>query len=483
MKKKYNKRMTSEAPKPQADNAPYPENWLRAVTPIDGRYGKDLEVLSPYSSEMGLQSARTEIEARHLIGLSRIGVIRSLTGEETDLLMRMGPELTLDQARRIKTLELESDHDVQAVEKMMREELSGTSLADVTPFLHFPLTSEDVNNLAYRLMFKRASERVIVPAVDKVIDKVLDIADKEKGTIMLARTHGQAGVPTTLGKEMLNFAIRMNREARKLKSAKLTGKFNGAVGNFNAHQYARPDIDWQKYAKDFVEDLGFEYNPYTTQINSYEDMIEMFQIYQRLNGVFLDFDQDMWRYISDDWFSQIPVAGETGSSTMAQKINPIRFENSEGNITMANAILEGMGRKLSISRLQRDLSDSTVIRNAVPALGYSLLSYQNTLRGLGRVTPNHEEIGRVLNEDWSTLTEGVQVYLRTEGRDDAYDMVKKAARGVHISPESWETWVDGLDITDAQKEHVKRLSPQEYVGIAEKITEQGIAEIRVSRAN
>lgn len=469
--------MTTEGQRSPA----YPESALTAISTLDGRYDRDIEDLSPYASEMGLQSVRTEIEALHLIGLSRIGVIRPLTEEETGTLRRMGPELTLVQVQRIKALEAISDHDVQAVEKMMREVLTGTSLADITPFLHFLLTSEDDNNLAYRLMVKRGTDRIVIPAIDRVIDAVVDIADREKGTLMLARTHGQAGVPTTLGKEMINFAIRMNKEARKLEGTKLTGKFNGAVGNFNAHVYARPDIDWQQYARDFVEELGFEYNPYTTQINPYEDMIEMFQTYQRLNGVFLDFDQDIWRYISDDWFSQEVVAGETGSSTMAQKINPIRFENSEGNLTMANTMFEGMGRKLGVSRLQRDLSDSTVIRNAPAVLAYSLLAYRNTLRGLGRISPNHEEMGRVLNSDWGTLTEGVQVYLRTQGRNDAYDLVKEAARGAEIGPENWGEWVNGLDVTDEEKKHIKGLSPNEYVGLAEKITQQGIEEIRESR--
>ena len=478
-KKKYNKRMVSEIPRPQGP--PYPENALTAISPLDGRYDKELDEFSQYSSEFGLQSARTEIEALNLISLSNVGVIRPLTEGERKMLLDMGPGLTMEQAQRIKELEAKSEHDVQAVEKMMREEFRGTSLEDISPYIHFPATSEDPNNLSYRLMIKRGTNRIVIPVVDRVVDTVIDLAEREKGTAMLARTHGQGGVPTTLGKEMAVFAVRMNKEARRLQNMKLTGKWNGAVGNFNAHVYARPDIDWQKYSKEFVESLGFEYNPFTTQINPYEDLIEMFQTYQRLNGIFLDFNQDMWRYISDDWFSQISRAGETGSSTMAQKINPIRFENSEGNLIIANSIFEGCGRKLGVSRLQRDLSDSTVIRNGPSAIAYSLLAYKNTERGLGRITPNYEEIKKSLDADWGTLTEGVQVYLRTQGRDDAYDIVKAAARGVHISPDSWGEWVDRLDITDEQKAHVSKLSPTNYIGIAEEITEQAIQSIKDSR--
>lgn len=460
---------------------PLSHHRLDAISVLDGRYDKDVEILSPFASEHALISTRTEVEAKYLIALSDVGILRPFTEEERELLGNVGPSLTVEQADEVKEIEKTSEHDVKAVEKWLRNHLSTTSLEDVTPYIHFLLTSEDVNNLSYRLMLQRGTGEVMVPAADKVVDRLLEFAQQEKETVMPGRTHGQDAVPTTLGKEMALFAVRMNKEIRKLEKAKLTGKFNGAIGNYNAHAYARPEIDWLDFSKKFVEGLGLEFNPFSTQINPYEDMVEMFQTYQRLNGVFLDLDQDMWRYISDDWFAQEVKAEETGSSTMPQKVNPIRFENSEGNVTVANSLFEGFSRKLATSRLQRDLSDSTTIRNVGTALGHSLLIYKNALQGLGRVFVNHGEIEEALNENWSVLTEGVQSVLRDHGRDDAYDVVKAASRGKEIGPDEWSEWVDRLDVSEEEKLQFRELTPNKYVGIAQNIVDLAIETIEASR--
>lgn len=453
---------------------------LDAISVLDGRYDKEVDSLSSYSSEHALIATRTEIEAKYLIALSEGNIVRPFTFEEKNLLSQIGSNLTVEQANEVKEIEKTSEHDVKAVEKWLRGILSNTSLADVTPMIHFLLTSEDVNNLAYRLMMERATQEVMVPASDKVIKKLMDIAVKERDTAMPARTHGQDAVPTTLGKEMAIFAVRMNKETRKLANGRLTGKFNGAAGNFNAHVYTRPDINWMQFSKKFVESLGLEYNPFSTQINPYEDMIEMFQTYQRLNGIYLDLDQDMWRYISDNWFAQEVKPDATGSSTMPQKVNPIKFENSEGNVSIANSLFDGFSRKLAVSRLQRDLSDSTTIRNVGSALGHSLLVYKNCLQGLEKVHVNHPKIEEVLNANWSVLTEGVQSVLRNHGRDDAYDIVKEASRGKEIGPDDWNAWVDRLDVEESEKRDFYELSPGKYVGMAGDIVDLAIQSIQDS---
>lgn len=468
----------AEGKVPKMNNPTYS---LEAISVADGRYRKDVEVLSPYVSEFGLIKARTEVESKYLVALSDVGILRPFLPEETELLSNLGQTMTLVDAQRVKEIEKTSEHDVKAVENWMRERLQGTSLQDVTPYLHFLLTSEDTNNLAYRLMFQRATRDVMVPSYDRTIDQIMGMAVKEQDTVMLARTHGQDGVPTTLGKELAVFAVRMNHEVRKLEKLKLTGKFSGAVGNFNAHTYTKPDIDWLGFSKKFVEGLGFEYNPFSTQINSYEDLIEAFQTYQRLNGVVLDMDQDVWRYISDDWFTQEVKKTTTGSSTMPQKVNPIDIENSEGNVAIANGLFESMSRKLAVSRLQRDLSDSTTIRNAGLALAHSLLVSEKACKGLGKIHANYENITSAVNNNWSVLAEGVQSVLRDHGRDNAYDLVKDAIKGKKLGPNEWPGWVDELDITDEEKAQFKELTPDKYVGIAPEIVDLAIQTIAESR--
>ena len=324
--------------------------------------------------------------------------------------------------------------------------------------IHFGLTSEDVNNLSYRLMLDRAKREVLVPALDKVVDVLVDMSDKHKATPMLARTHGQPAVPTTLGKEMVNFAFRLNGQVRKLAAFRLTGKLNGAVGNYNALELAAPEVDWVEFSRKFVASLGFEPNLITTQINPYEDDAEMFHVFQLINGIVLDFDQDIWRYISDNWFTQEAKNGEVGSSTMPQKVNPIRFENSEGNVVVANSLFEGMARKL-----------------------HSLLVYKGLLSGLARVNPNVVLMAQTLNEDWVILTEGVQTVLRRAGTEDPYSMIASLSRGQHIGKDEWQVWVDGLDIQPDIKTQLRGLTPETYIGKAVELTELAIKEIKASR--
>ncbi len=456
---------------------------LTAISPLDGRYRNRVEDLAPYASEMALIKTRVEVEARYLVALSDVGIVRQLSDDERETLLTLGPSTTLAQAERVKEIETTTRHDVKAMERAFREFVAGTSLEDVTEMIHFGLTSEDVNNLSYRLLLDRARADIVIPSLDVVVDNFADRAREHKASPMLARTHGQAAVPTTLGKELANIAVRLNTQVRKLADVRLAGKLNGAVGNFNAHALAAPDVDWTSFSQDFVRSLGLEPNLFTTQINPYDDMIELFQALQRVNGVLLDVDQDMWRYISDDWFVQEVKKGEVGSSTMPQKVNPIDFENSEGNVQLANSVWEGMGRKLATSRLQRDLSDSTTIRNVGVALGHGLLAYRNTLAGLSRIRPNTELLKARLNENWVILTEGVQTVLRRAGEKDPYALVSGLSRGQRIGKDEWQAWVSGLPVENDVKERLMELTPETYLGYAERLTEMALAEIATSRAN
>lgn len=460
---------------------PVPLTELTAISPLDGRYWERVSELSPYASEMGLIKTRVEVEARYLVALSGVGLVRHLTAEEKSRLIGTGPAMTDEQVARVKEIEATTRHDVKAMERAFREMVAGTSLEDVTEMIHFGLTSEDVNNLSYRLMLDRARKNVFVPALDGVVDVFVGLADEHKALPMLARTHGQGAIPTTLGKEMVNFADRLNKQVRKLAAAKLTGKLNGAVGDYNALVLAAPGVDWIEFSRKFVKSLGLEPNLATTQINPYEDEIEMFHIFQLINGIVLDIDQDIWRYISDDWFTQEVVKGEVGSSTMPQKVNPIDFENSEGNITIANSLFEGMSRKLPVSRLQRDLSDSTTIRNIGVALGHSLLAYKSLLTGLGRIHPNEAAISESLNDNWTILTEGVQTVLRVAGVKDPYPIIASLSRGKHIGQDGWFEWVDTLDLMPQTKTQLRSLRPEIYIGKAVELTDLTIRQIKASR--
>ena len=454
---------------------------LTAISPLDGRYRERVAELAPYVSEYNLIRTRIEIEAKYLIALSDVGLVRKLTKSERLKLESFADKISLKEAEKVKEIEEETRHDVKAMERVFRALLAGTSLSDVVEMIHFGLTSEDVNNLAYRLMLTRATQEVSIPTLDGFIDGLAQRAHKFKNIPMLARTHGQAAVPTTVGKELVVFAARLNREVRKLEGQPLRGKLTGAVGNFNALFFASPETDWIKFSRDFVKNMGFDPNLATTQINPYEDIIEYFQTYQRINSIIIDFDQDIWRYISDDWFVQEVKKGEVGSSTMPQKVNPIDFENSEGNLTIASGLLETLSRKLAITRLQRDLSDSTAIRNIGTALAYSLIGYKSVISGLSRVRPNEQQLEAALNQNWAILSEGVQTLLRKTGAKDPYTMIASLTRGEHISQDEWLKWVDNLPISQNQKNQLTGLSPKTYIGLAAKLTELATKEIESSR--
>ena len=460
---------------------PLPLTELTAISPIDGRYGNRTQELRPFVSEFALIKTRMGVEAKYLIALSDVGVVRKLTDVERKRLLSFGETLRLPEAEKIKLIEEETRHDVKAMERAFRTMLSGTSLEDVTEMVHFGLTSEDVNNLSYRLMLKRATENVSIPTLDELTDELVARGQQYRES-MLGRTHGQGAVPTIIGKEFINFAARVNKETRKLEKQKLTGKLTGAVGNLNALRAAYPNVDWIIFSEKFVKSFGLEPNLTTTQINPYEDIIEYLQNHQRINGIIMDFDQDMWRYISDDWIIQEVKKGEVGSSTMPQKVNPIDFENSEGNVQVANSLILGLSTKLPVSRLQRDLSDSTSIRNLGSVLAYGLIGYKSTLAGLSRIRPNLKEINARLNEDWSILAEGAQTILRRAGVKDPYSLMADLTRGGHINGQKeWTKLVDGLDIGENERNELKRLTPETYIGYAPELTDRAIEEIKSSR--
>lgn len=454
-----------------------PLSPLTAISPLDGRYRSHIEELSLIVSEFGLIKTRFHIEAYYLLSLAKEGIIRKFSKDEQKLLMTFADNISLADATLVKEKEKETRHDVKAMEYVMRQKLAKTSLKDILEMIHFGLTSEDINNIANRLMLKDASN-VLIKDLNTIIDGLVTRAEKDKATPMLARTHGQAAVPTTLGKELVVFAMRLHKEVQTLKRETLTGKCNGAVGNFNAAQFAYPNIDWISFSETFIHSLNLKPNLYTTQINPYDDIITYLQTFQRINTILVDFSQDMWRYISDNWFIQENKKGEVGSSTMPQKVNPIDFENAEGNLQIANSLIEGFTRKLAVSRLQRDLSDSTTTRNIGSALAYSLLAYKSLQAGLSRISVNYEQITNDLNYDYAILTEATQTLLRKEQIPNAYTKIKTLSRGKHIDKNEWQRWTAKLDIDEKLRQQLSKLSPENYIGLAKELTEKAIKEIR-----
>ncbi len=454
---------------------------LTAITPLDGRYRTKLNQLGLYVSEYAIIKTRIEIEVLYLIALSKKRIIRPLSAKELKTLHTFYQTFSLDQAEEVKKIEQKTRHDVKAMERIFRTFVLGTSLEDIVEYIHFGLTSEDINNLTYRLLFLRSTTDILIPSLEQILNVLCENALQYKKTPMLARTHGQPAVPTTLGKEFAVFAFRLYTQLQQLKDTQLTGKLSGAVGNFNALHFVYPTINWVAFSTEFVTQLGLIPNLMTTQINPYEDIITYLHIYQRINGILIDFDQDMWRYISDEWFHQEVRKDEVGSSTMPQKVNPIDFENSEGNLQLADSLIEGMARKLSISRLQRDLSDSTTIRNIGTILGYCLLGYKSILSGLDRVQPNIAKITEELYNDWAILTEGVQTYLRKEKVPDPYSLVASLSKGKKITEPIWSKWIDTLPITQKQKKHIRQLNPENYIGITDILVKQAVRSIQLKK--
>jgi len=444
---------------------------LTALSPLDGRYSSKVESLRQYFSELALIRYRVLIEIEWLQALAAEPVLvevpefSAATVKELDAIVTGFSE---PDGAAVKTIEARTNHDVKAIEYFLKERLAGNAeIAKVAEFIHFACTSEDVNNLCHALMLKAARDDVMLPALDRIIWRLTAMAHELADAAMLAHTHGQPASPTTLGKEMANVVARLKRARQRIAGIKLLGKINGAVGNYNAHMVAYPEIDWEKFARSFVESLGLEFNPYTTQIEPHDAIAELFDAYARANTIMLDLDRDIWGYISLGYFTQKTKAGEVGSSTMPHKVNPIDFENSEGNFGIANALLRHMSEKLPVSRWQRDLTDSTVLRNMGTALGYTLLAYDSLLKGLGKLEANYTMLSSDLDANWDVLAEPVQTVLRRYGVSGAYELLKDLTRGKGgITRESLHEFIKTLTIPDSAKNSLLELRPATYVGKA-----------------
>jgi len=443
---------------------------LTAVSPIDGRYGSKTSALRSICSEFGLIRHRVLVEVRWLQALANqneITEVPTLSGEANSFLNAIVDNFSEDDAQRVKDIESTTNHDVKAVEYFLKEKIADNSeLNAINEFLHFACTSEDINNLSHALMLGAARNDVLLPMMDEVIAAISSLAQEQASQPMLCRTHGQPASPSTLGKEMANVVARLRRQRQQLEKVELLGKVNGAVGNYNAHLSAYPNVDWEAFAKQFVEALGLDWNPYTTQIEPHDYIAEYFDALARFNTIVLDFDRDIWSYISIGYFKQKTIAGEVGSSTMPHKVNPIDFENSEGNIGIANAILGHLSSKLPISRWQRDLTDSTVLRNLGVGIAHSLIAFQSTLKGISKLDPNSEKMNADLNDNWEVLAEPIQTVMRRYGIEKPYEKLKELTRGKRIDEASLHQFIDSLAIPDDEKARLKTLSPATYIGNA-----------------
>ncbi len=442
---------------------------LMALGPLDGRYAGKVAELAPIFSEYGLIKYRVQIELRWLAALcgeAAIPEARALSSEETAVLDGLLDGLDLTEAARVKEIERTTNHDVKAVEYYLREKLSDGTMAGLSEFLHFACTSEDINNLSHALMLRDGL--VVVREHQQAIMDFLAALAKEFGDVpMLARTHGQTASPTTIGKELAVFVNRLRGQFLRLAECRIMGKMNGAVGNFNAHLSAYPDVDWPELAMGVIEDeLGLCQNALTTQIEPHDYMAEIFDATARWNRILMDLDRDIWTYISMGYFGQKTKVGEVGSSTMPHKVNPIDFENSEGNLGLANAVFGHLSEKLPISRLQRDLTDSTVLRNMGVAFGYSLVAYKSTLKGLKKLELRKEKLQSDLDASWEIMAEPIQTVLRKAGVDGAYEKLKELTRGKVITREAISSFVEGLDLPEADKARLLALSPGNYTGMA-----------------
>ena len=442
---------------------------IRAITPLDGRYATQVSGLSEHLSEWALIRRRVQVEVEWLVemaGCADISDMRSLTGAEQEFLRGLVTDFDDDAAMRVKGIERTTNHDVKAVEYYIRERLAGTSLEDVNEWVHFCCTSEDINNLSHALMVKGALEEEWLPQARALVDGVAALAEATADISMLAYTHGQAASPTTLGKELAVFVYRWRRQMRQIENAEYLGKFNGAVGGYNAHAIAYPDADWQEISRAFVERLGLTHNPLTTQIEPHDYIAEIFHALVRFNTVTLDFDRDMWSYISLGVFRQKAVEGEVGSSTMPHKVNPINFENSEANLGISNALLEHLSTKLPVSRLQRDLTDSSALRNLGPAIGHSLVGLKSAMRGLRQVAVDEGLLADDLDGAWEVLAEAVQTVMRKQGGEDAYELLKGFTRGQSVTEADMREFVKGLELPSDDRKRLMALTPAGYTGIA-----------------
>ena len=455
---------------------------LTAINPIDGRYGDKTAELRPYFSEFGLIYYRVYVEIRwfqFLASQQKIKELPALGDEENNFLEKLIVDFDETEAAIVKSNEATTNHDVKAVEYYLKSKFVGSGISSLQKnieFIHFACTSEDINNLSHALMLKDGRDNVLRPLMDELNQKLAEFARDYANLPMLSRTHGQTATPTTLGKEFANVVARLRRQVKQLGAVQIMGKINGAVGNLNAHQVTYPDLDWLAMSEQFVSSLGITWNPYTTQIEPHDYMAEMFQSMSRFNTILIDFNRDIWSYISIGYFKQRKVEGETGSSTMPHKVNPIDFENSEGNLGIANAIFGHLSEKLPISRWQRDLTDSTVLRNMGTGLAYSLLSYKSTLKGLGKLEINPSALAEDLNRSWEILAEPIQTIMRRHGVEEPYEKLKELTRGQSLKRESIEQMLETLDIPESARALIRELTPMNYTGLASELVEKLLDE-------
>jgi adenylosuccinate lyase len=453
-----------------------PLSNLTALSPLDGRYAAKTDKLRPILSEAGFMHHRVKVEIAWLQALASAGLdeVKPFSSNAGALLDRIAADFTEADAERIKEIEAVTNHDVKAVEYWLKEKVKDVpELVAASEFIHFACTSEDINNTSHGMMLKAARDTVLLPALQAVIDRLAGLAHEHAAVPMMSRTHGQPASPTTLGKEIANVVARLRRAAERIASVEILAKMNGAVGNYNAHLSAYPEIDWAAFSQKVIEQrLGLAFNPYTIQIEPHDYMAELFDAVARANTILLDLNRDIWGYISLGYFKQRTKAGEIGSSTMPHKVNPIDFENSEGNLGMANAVLKHMAEKLPVSRWQRDLTDSTVLRNIGVGLGYALLAYDSCLRGLNKLEVNPARMAEDLDATWEVLAEPVQTVMRRYGIENPYEQLKELTRGKGISRDALQTFVQGLAIPQQAKDQLLALTPANYIGIAEKLARE-----------
>jgi len=444
---------------------------LTAISPVDGRYSSKTADLQPIFSEYGLIRHRVLVEVRWLQALAanrQITEVPELGEHANNILNGIIEKFDVEDAQRIKNIERTTNHDVKAVEYFLKEKITGNKeLEAISEFIHFACTSEDINNLSHALMLREGRGQILLPLMDDVIDAIKELAQEHAGRPMLSRTHGQPASPTTLGKEMANVAFRLHHQRNQLAAISLLGKINGAVGNYNAHLVAYPNVDWPAFASNFVESLGITWNPYTIQIEPHDYMAELFDATARFNTILIDFCRDVWSYISLGHFKQKTVAGEIGSSTMPHKVNPIDFENGEGNLGIANALFRHLAMKLPISRWQRDLTDSTVLRNLGVGFAHTGIAIQSIVRGISKLEVNNDSLAADLDANWEVLAEPIQTVMRRYGIEKPYEKLKELTRGHRITQADMHAFVDGLELPEEAKQALRNLTPASYTGNAE----------------
>jgi adenylosuccinate lyase len=449
---------------------------LTALSPVDGRYGSKTKELREYFSEYGLIKQRVVVEVRWLQALANhqdINEVPAFSQEAELLLNNIVDQFSEVDAQRIKDIEATTNHDVKAVEYFLKEKVADNAeLQKINEFIHFACTSEDINNLSHALMLKGGRDNVLLPYCDKLIAELTRLARDYRSIPMMARTHGQPASPTTMGKEMANVVMRLKRQRSQIANTELLGKINGAVGNYNAHLSAYPNIDWHTFAGTFVNSLGIAWNPFTTQIEPHDYIAELYDAIARFNTIIIDFDRDIWAYIAIGHFKQKTIAGEIGSSTMPHKVNPIDFENSEGNLGIANAILGHLATKLPVSRWQRDLSDSTVLRNLGVGIGYAVIAYQATLKGISKLQINETSLRAELDNNWELLAEPIQTVMRRYGIEKPYEKLKELTRGKKVNAAVMAEFIDSLALPEDVKVDLKKLSPENYIGDAIRLVDQ-----------